>query len=258
VSNGAGVWSITNLVGGVTPSSFTINNSVGFQINLRTSANTILGLLAKAGGILNSAVPGVVANAMTEVVYLNTAAAGFSPRLNIALYETSLVVLAQHTTFSYFVSAFFAGRGRSIRGNRRFFQLANIPDSSALGMSAGWFTTITAPGAASRPSRVEYGNGEANITFMQPASRTVPYDAPGDRIGAIILSARPVESTPSASGIPCTTIDELGFDAKQKVSPLALLPSISDNQAWLYVNNAATATDMVILWNKTVDPALPT
>lgn len=246
---------IENVVGGGTPTSYTLKYSDGWQINHRVSAGEIKSLIAPAGGIINSAAPGTPTNAYPEDTLI-PAPSGTGTRFQFAQYSDAFFFAANVAANTH--SAFAVHQGRVLNRNNAVDPLnglgtfAYLPTQQAASSAFEWFSIQATP--SNRKSYLRVGTAVwGNVSI--PRSLFSVITQTDERIGMVPLIA-PDSGTPNAAASQTRGAARyLGEDSTTAAGmPLTVVPSTDSNQGWLRINSANSSTRLTILWDKTVTP----
>lgn len=249
-----GDFTLENVVGSPV-TSFTATHLDGWQINYRVSGGTILSVIAPDGGIANSAAPGTPTNAYAEDTAIPSPS-GTSTRWQFAQYDDAIFFAINGTanTFSQYAihqGAIYApGDADSV--TRGLGTLAYLPaDTSA---STAFIWSCTSGTAGNRKSYLRLAAGTwASPVFPLTLSN---YNT---QVASVIVNlpvCTPDTGAPSNISSPCRGLYRyLQVDTTTTAgTPLSVRPSLATNQGWMRLNNSASATRQVILWNKLVTP----
>lgn len=255
-----GNFTLSNVVGGGTPTSWTATHSSGFQLNFRVSGGTLLVMIAPAGGIASSAAP--VSAGSTEVIGL-PAPSGTATRCYVARYEDAIFFGNAVTALTHLVNGFLAGRiGAPVQdqdaaaGVDGLGILAHTPNDASTSSANVWYGI--AGSAGSRQSRLRVGTSTWALGLTFPWGGVIAQASAVRRFTGVSLCGHPDGSTaPSATASPLICLSKYtawAGGASDSNAPLTLNESVGSNQAWLTLNSTATNTRHRLLWNKTVDP----
>lgn len=257
VTSNPGNFTVSNLVGGATPTSWTLTHTSGFQLNFRVSGGTLLIMIAPNGGIANSAAP--VSAGSVEVIGL-PAPSSTSTRAHVARYEDALFFGWTSTTPTHTPNAFLAGRiGAPIQdqdvaaGIDGLGILAHTPSDSNSSASNNWYSVNTTRQSRARVASTTWAGG---LTY--PWGSTIAQSGPTRRFSPVVLCGNPDgTNAPIVANSPILLLSKYTAWAggvSDSVTPFALNESAGSNQAWMALNSANAATRHRILWDKTVDP----
>lgn len=252
-----GQFTLQNVVGAPV-TSFTVLHTDGWQINYRVSGGAILSLIAPVGGIANSAAPGTPTNAYAEDTLIPSPS-GTSTRWQFAQYGDAIFFAINGSANTFSVYGIHQGAiyapGDADSVTRGLGTLAYIPsgDTNAIGTTAFiWFGTNGTAGNRKSYLRIAAG------TWPGPTLPNAP-STYSTQIAGFLASLAPVapdSGTPAAASNPIRgLLRYVQADTTTTAgAPLSVKPSSSTNQGWLRLNNSATTTRMVALWNKLVTP----
>lgn len=255
-----GNFTLSNVVGGGTPTSWTATHTQGWQLNFRVSGGTLLVMVAPNGGIASSSAP--VSAGSTEVIGL-PAPAGTATRCYVARYDDAIFFGPVASALTFVVNAFLAGRiGAPIQdqdvaaGIDGLGILAHTPnDSNATNLNT-WYSTNSTAG--NRQTRVRVASATWALGATYTWGSVIAQSGAARRFSPVVLCGHPDGSTgPSTTASPLLVLSKYtawAGGAADSVAPLTLNESAGSNQAWLALNSSATNTRHRLLWDKTVDP----
>lgn len=250
-----GNFTIANLVGGASPTSFTLEHTDGWQINYRISGGEILSTIDPDGEITDSATPDASANAQPEDAVVPSPTSTSTTML-VARYDDALLWMIKDNTNTFQRYAIHQGK----------ILVPNRASDEALGLD-GLGTLAYLPTEAPASTVGDWGcNNSANSksylrvatsTWQTPTYRSL--SSVSDTCGITRFYAPSMFA--GDSGSPSTSSDpELGSlkyvtgDGGTTLSPFAVVPSTSTNQGWLAIDDNNSTTRMRVLWDKTVTP----
>ena len=251
-----GDFTISNVVGGAAPTSWTITHSDGWQINYRVSGGTLLSLIAPEGGIANSAAPGTPTHAYAEDVII-PAPSGSSTRWQYDQYGDALTFAINGSANTFSQYCIHQGAIRTVNNAANASDglgtLAYTPSEANASTAGVWFNQ--SPTASNRKSWLRYKETAWGQPFLPVtlASYTTQID---ERLAELPSGLADAGVTPSiAAAPPRGTYRYLRIDTSTTAQPpLSVLPDPNSNQGWRRLNSSASATRMVIMTNKTVTP----
>lgn len=257
VNANPGNFTVSNLVGGATPTSWTLTHASGFQLNFRVSGGTLLIMVAPNGGIANSAAP--VSAGSVEVIGL-PAPSGTSTRAHVARYKDALFFGWTSTTPTHTPNAFEVGRiGAPIQdqdvaaGIDGLGILAHTPSDSVASSVNNWYTV-----SATRQSRARVASATWAGGLTAPWGGSIAQSSANRRFSPVVLCGNPdgtnVPSTTTSPILLLSKYNAWAGGVSDSVAPFTLNESAGSNQAWMAINNANANTRHRILWDKTVDP----
>jgi hypothetical protein len=248
-----GNFTLSNVTGGPV-TSFTVTHSAGWQINYRVSGGAILSVFAPSGGIADSAAPGTPTNSYAEDTILPSPS-GTSTRWQFAQYGDAVLFAVNGSANTFSQYAFHQGAifspGDADNASLGLGTLAYLPTDTSAATPFVWHCTSGTAG-----SRKSYVRISASV-WAGPAFPIALVNFNQNIAGKICSQ---IVTAPD-SGAPSTFSPVRGLHRYLQIDtsttaglPLSVLPSTASNQAWLRLNNSATATRQVVLWNKLVTP----
>lgn len=252
-----GGFTLSNVVGSPV-TSFTVTHTDGWQINYRVSGGAILSLIAPSGGIASSAAPGTPTNAYAEDTLI-PAPSGTSTRWQFAQYGDAIffAINGSANTFSAYGvhqgAIYSPGDADSV--TRGLGTLAYIPSGDANAVSSTaflWFSTNVTAGNRKSYLRIAVGTWPGPTLPAAPST----YSTQITGFLAALPPVAPDSGTPASASNPVRgLLRYVQADTTTTAgAPLSVKPSSATNQGWLRVNNSATTTRMVMLWNKLITP----
>jgi len=251
-----GFFALQNVVGGPSAvTSFTATHTDGWQINFRVSGGAILTMIDPDGTIADSASPGSPTNASAEVTFIPSPS-GVSANCFYAQYGDAVMfgVKDSGNTFPQYCCQI----GKIIQTDNAsdpevfvdgLAILAYLPNESPSSGVGDWGCVSSAN------SQCFVRVGEADWQAYTFGNTGAVTDTSGNiRFSSINIFA-PSTGSPSATNDP--SIGEFRFlriDGSVDAAPLNVIPSSASNQAQVRLNDVASDTRMVALWNKTVTP----
>lgn len=251
-----GDFTISNVVGGGTPTSWTLTHADGWQINYRVSGGTLLSLIAPDGGISDSASPGTPTNASPEDVVL-PAVTGTTTRYQFCMYDDAILFAINATGNTHSAYSFHHGRilnrNNAVDPLNGLGVLAYLPNDAGGSTLFEWATISSTAG--SRKSWIRIGTSTwANCTWASAPSGVGVLTA--ERIGNSVGCKAPDSGAPStATSLTRGVFRYLGEDSSSPAgNPLSVVPAVGSNQGWLRLKSSSATTRLVALWDKLVTP----
>jgi hypothetical protein len=253
-----GNFTISNLVGGSSPTSFTLTHVDGWQINYRIDAGVIRSLIAPVGGISDSASPGTPTNAQPEDIVCPSPS-GTSTTLHIARYEDALLIGINATGNTHWAYGWHQGRialpddtTDAALGADGLGTLAYLPVSSTASTNFAWFGITSIP---NKKSYIRVGASVwGNLTTTRDIGSAITVARATKRFMAAELNAVDSGSINASTAIRYGSLKYIRADAGAALAPLQVVPSFGSDQAWMAINGTNNTTRMRCLWNKTVAP----
>lgn len=252
-----GVWTIENVVGGGTPTSWTQTHPDGYQINYRASGGQLLIGLAPLGGVSNSATPGTPSGWQESVGLI--APSGTNAECLFADYDDTIFFGWKSTAKTAMAGAFLIGRQIITTQAQRaagggFAILGGVPTVGSSSTANIWFSSGTPRHGRLKLDATKWANGL--VHSGEPASRT---QGTGDyRFDEVAFQGHPDgSSAPNTNASPILGLSKYlswACGPADSQSPFVLNESAGSNQAQMSLSSSASPTRLRIRWNKTVDP----
>jgi hypothetical protein len=252
VSN-PGNFTVENAAGGPV-SSFTLTHSQGWQINLRVSAGTVLGMIAPDGGIVNSATPGTPSNYSGEAAFL-PAITGTSVNCDVIRCSDALTFCLKPAAETYWSYGFHVGKiftPDNQNDPTDYFidglgVLGNIPNLSSGAVGNTW-SSSTPAGYVSR------------IRVSQNLWYPCMFENITNITGVSAQGSRPSPYTIVAAGSSMSSFSPNFGRTKYlrrnntNLAPFTIVPGVSSTQGWMAYNHLSSNSGNLILWDRTVLP----
>lgn len=248
-----GNFTVENAAGTPAISSFTLTHSQGWQINLRVSAGTVLGMIAPDGGITDSASPGTPLNFSGESAYLPTIT-GTALNCDVIRASDMLTFCLKNSAETFWPYGFQVGKifvpDNSNDAADYFIDglgvFGNVPVVSTGAVGIGW-GSATSTGAVSR------------IRVSQSVWQNCMFESTGAITGSAPQGARPAPFTIVAAAIQATGSPQYGRTKyirrhNANAVPFTIVPGAATNQGWMHFNSSAASGANLILWDRTVLP----
>lgn len=251
-----GGFTISNVVGGGTPTSWTITHTDGWQINYRVSGGALLSLIAPEGGIANSASPGTPTNGSPEDVLIPSPS-GTGTRYQYCQYGDAILFAINASANTHSAYAFHHGRilnrNNAVDPLKGLGVLAYLINDSTAATAFEWLNSNTT--GTNRKSWIRIGTS----LWWNPVFGTTPSQATlltAERVSTSVAIKVPDSGNPpSASALTRGVFRYLGEDSSSPAgNPLSVAPAVGSDQGWLRLKSSNSTSRLVALWDKQVTP----